>query len=173
MNKQEARNWNRARRNTERNFLINFCLPLKASVIRLDLDDQFSLNIFNLCLPLLRPSHTPTIGPSIWKNRRRTNGGIGFDMSRFIDTRLKRTASEIMAMHMSRNFVINGVTSELMGMLPATIRHKNERDRKDSMARPTLSPVTCGEENVRMAKHVITNEGMMTLNKKNPGCLSM
>ena len=78
---------------------------------------------------------------------------------------------EIMAIHINRNFVISGVTSELIGMLPATIRHKNERERKDSIARPTRSPVRCGDENVKIAKHVITRDGIMTLNRKKPGCL--
>lgn len=111
----------------------------------------------------------PTIGPSTWKNMNRTNGGISCVRRRFIETRLKSTAIDIIAMHIKRNFVIRGVTSELIGMLPATIRHRNERDKKDSMARPTRSPVKWGDENVRIAKQVMTNEGMMTLNRKKPG----
>lgn len=88
-----------------------------------------------------------------------------------METKLNKTDMEIIAMHIKRNFVISGVTSELIGMLPATIKHKKERDKKDSMARPTLSPVRCGEENVKIAKHVMTSDGMMTLKRKKPGCL--
>lgn len=65
---------------------------------------------------------------------------------------------------------MSGDTSELTGILSATIKHRKLRERKDSTARLIRSPTLGGEEKVRMAKNVITMLGMMTLKRKKPGC---
>lgn len=87
-----------------------------------------------------------------------------------METKLRINAAEMRVIQITRKFVINGVLSELTGILSATIMQRKLKERKDSMARDILSPVSGGEEKVRMAKNVMTMPGMMTLNKKNPGC---
>ena len=83
---------------------------------------------------------------------------------------MNKSAVDINVMQMIKKFVISGETSELTGMLSATIIHKKLSDKKDSIARLILSPTFGGDENVKIAKNVMTILGMMTLNKKNPGC---
>ena len=80
------------------------------------------------------------------------------------------SAADMMVRHEERNCVIKGETSELTGILSATIMQRNVNERKDSMARLIRSPISAGVVKVMMAKQVMTMLGMITLNKKNPGC---
>ena len=131
-----------------------------------------SVSSRSLCFSVDR--QYPTSGPIYTKTSVRNHRGTGLvHVVRFTDTMLNMSAADIKLIHVIRNLVINGDTSELTGTLSATIMQRKLNERKDSMARLIRSPMRGGDENVRMAKNVMTMEGMMTLKRKKPGFLRM